>query len=88
MIFSSLGFSEDVKSKLAKTKFFVLHRQIELEHVRLTISNFLRFCETESLRNQFVIGFESGLKFWKHYWSGVAELVSCEMKVGGVSCKV
>lgn len=80
MIFTSLGYSEPVRTELAKTKFFALHRAIEIEHVRLTVSNFLRFCSNEEQRAQFVIGFDAGLYFWKRYWSAVSEAVSCEVR--------
>jgi len=79
MIFTSLGYSEPVRAELAKTKFFALHRAIEIEHVRLTVSNFLRFCSTDEQRTQFVRGFDAGLDFWKRYWKSVSEAVSCEL---------
>jgi pyrroloquinoline quinone (PQQ) biosynthesis protein C len=82
MIFTSLGYSESVSAVLAKTKFFALHRAIEIEHVRLTVSNFLRFCSTEEQRAQFVAGFDTGLEFWKRYWNAVSDGIAEEMGVG------
>lgn len=76
--FTSLAHSENLVSSLAKTKFFSIHRQVEIEHVRLTISNFLRFCITDETRQQFVQGFDAGIEFWKQFWSSVSHLIDRE----------
>lgn len=55
--------------RLSTSHFFKLHRQIEVEHVRLTLSNFLRFCPTAESKERFVRGFEDGIEFWDRFWS-------------------
>lgn len=73
-LFNSLGINAKIKSKLEKTKFFKLHRAIETEHVRLTISNFLRFSIDEEARNNFTKGYDLGITFWLNYWKAVSAL--------------
>ena len=72
-VFNSLAFDAPRKSFLEKTKFFQLHQQIETEHIRLNVSNFLRFCDSESDRTQFKIGVTNGIKFWTEIWNEVGE---------------
>lgn len=73
-VFRSLAHNEIALAKLEENKFFRLHRQIEIEHVRLTVSNFLRFCPNEDQQHRFVSGFFDGLKFWSNFWSTAASL--------------
>ena len=77
-IFLSLSNSKLDEAKLRKTKFFTLHRQIEIEHVRLNVANFLRFCPEISERDLFLVGFNKGLMFWEQFWSGISQLISLE----------
>jgi hypothetical protein len=84
-IFRALSHSPEVKAKVAETKFFKIHRQIEIEHVRLTISNFLRFCKENHEEINFIEGFDKGLLFWKRFWNSLSDLVKTEKL--GVSLK-
>ena len=77
-VFRSLAHTEEKKQLLEVSKFFQLHRQIEIEHVRLTVSNFLRFCQTEEEQKRFISGFDQGVSFWAHFWADVATAISAE----------
>lgn len=68
-VLSSLVFSREMQILLEQHKFFRLHREIEAEHVRLTVSNALRFCPTELQKESFMIGLNSGLEFWREFWN-------------------
>jgi hypothetical protein len=84
MIYQSLAHTEELKTSLAQSRFFALHRQIEIEHVRLTVANFLRFCVTPEAKTGFIKGFENGLEFWQAYWNAVSAAITSE-KARGVS---
>jgi len=68
--------NEALKKKLAATKFFKIHRIIETEHIRLSVSNWLRFCKTEGERSDFIKGCDIGLNFWKQFWTQVNDTVT------------
>jgi hypothetical protein len=42
--------------------------------VRLTLSNFLRFCESLSSKSHYVAGFDDGIKFWQKFWMNTSDL--------------
>jgi hypothetical protein len=71
-IYNALAYSNDLKNQLDSSEFFILHRQIEIEHVRLTVSNFLRFCPDENSRKIFIDGFDDGIEFWSRFWTDVS----------------
>ncbi|MCX6124800.1 MAG: iron-containing redox enzyme family protein [Proteobacteria bacterium] len=74
-VFSSLAHSKKLELNLAETKFFKLHRQLEMEHIRLDISIYLRFCQTSIEKTRlFTKGFDSGVEFWAQFWSGVGKI--------------
>ena len=81
-LLASLSHNSDLGEKLAAHKFFRLHRQIEIEHVRLTVANFLRFCGTEDERALFIRGFDKGLEFWLQFWTSAAAAISTELAKG------
>jgi hypothetical protein len=74
-VFSSLAYTKPLRENLAEDKFFRLHRQIEIEHVRLTVANFLRFCGTLSSKKEFLRGFDSATHFWELFWSNAGALI-------------
>lgn len=74
-LFESLAYDSTAQTKLEATEFFVVHRQIEIEHVKLTVSNFLRFCEDESSQAEFITGFDAGIDFWQSFWSSTKAIV-------------
>jgi hypothetical protein len=77
-IFTALAYTKRLEQDLAETKFFKFHRQIEIEHIRLSVANFLRFCRTEKEREEFVRGCDQGLNFWSLFWSSVSEIIGTE----------
>lgn len=84
-LFGSLAYTGEIEEELMKTKFFRLHRAIECEHVRLTISNFLRFNTDEESKNAFITGFDDGIQFWENYWNSVSQLTESLRKEGQIS---
>lgn len=77
-LFQSLAHTEELAALLTEHKFFRLHREIESEHVRLTVANFLRFCATEEQRTRFVRGFADGLEFWRGFWDSASALIAAQ----------
>lgn len=82
-VFSSLAHTKALETSLAETKFFKLHRQLEMEHIRLDVSIFLRFCKgSEEKTRLFTSGFDSGVQFWEKFWSGTGKLIAREQHKG------
>lgn len=82
-VFSSLAHTKALETSLAETKFFKLHRQLEMEHIRLDVSIFLRFCQTSEEKTQlFTSGFDSGVQFWDLFWSGIGKIIVREQNRG------
>lgn len=75
-VFRSLAHNEKTGKMLDGHKFFRLHRQIEIEHVRLTVANFARYCGSEEQKRRFQSGFSEGITFWERFWSTASALVS------------
>jgi hypothetical protein len=48
LILSSIAYDESSRRALENDLFFKIHFAVEDEHVRLTLANFLRFCESLS----------------------------------------
>ena len=81
-VFSSLAHTKELEEKLAETKFFKLHRQLEMEHIRLDVSIFLRFCQNSKEKTQlFTKGFDAGVDFWEQFWSGIAKIIVRQREV-------
>ena len=77
-IFQGLAHSSLASDALAKTKFFIVHRFVESEHIRITVANFLRFCQSPEEKRLFIKGFEDGIEFWSTFWNAVSDLVEKE----------
>lgn len=75
-IYQSLCYQKNFESILANHKFFQLHRKIEIEHVQLTVSNFLRFCKNNKQKNDFHKGFDVGVQFWHMFWEGISAQIN------------
>ena len=73
-VFNGLGHNWKSRKKLESSEFFKIHRAVEEEHVRLTVSNFLRFCKTDKSKKDFIKGFHFCLDFWKDFWRHVTDL--------------
>lgn len=74
-VFRSLAHNAHIAKQMDETLFFRLHRLIEPEHVRLTISNFLRFCQNDGQKRQFTRGFDAGIAFWSEFWKQAEEQI-------------
>lgn len=75
-LFQRLCYDETSEKVLAVTPFFKIHRADETEHIRHSIANFLRFCKTESAREEFRVSFDQGIDFWHRFWDQCARLVN------------
>lgn len=80
-VYSALGHDKETLNKLDNGRFFPIHRQVEIEHVRLTVSNFLRFCKSKEAKVNFYDGFDKGIAFWKMFWAAMDGLISSEIKL-------
>lgn len=81
-VFSSLAYSGNTRELLEQGKFFKLHRVLEVEHIRLNIANYLRFCETNRKKQQYVLGFDAGIEFWSAFWTQMARGIHRLSKLG------
>ena len=72
-IYSAMSYNNFAKSILDKDLFFILHREVEIEHVRLTVANFLRFQKTRQDIDNFIEGFTDGVNFWDKFWCAIKE---------------
>ena len=70
-VFKGLCHQESLEQVLHQTFFFKIHLAVEIEHIRLTVSNFLRFCSTKEQKERFLEGVNSALDFWDRFWSSV-----------------
>ena len=80
-IFDALSFNDEATTKIKDTPFFKIHRIAEDEHIRLDVANFLRFCQTESEKEKFFLGFDKAVNFWTHYWNAMSEIIDSEAVV-------
>lgn len=72
-VFSGLAFDSIVASNLKETEFFKIHFENEEGHIKHCIESFMKYCPDNTSKNDFLIGFENGLRFWKLFWNEVAE---------------
>lgn len=77
-IFDSLSYDNDTEENVKNTTFFKIHRIAEDEHIRIDVANFLRFCQTDKEKEEFVQGFDKAVLFWKNYWDAMAEIIDME----------
>lgn len=80
-IFNSLSYNTEAENYLELTPFFKIHRIAEDEHIRLDVANFLRFCKTEEDKDDFILGFDKAVFFWKNYWKAIVEIIDSECLV-------
>jgi hypothetical protein len=83
-VFQSLVHRPEIQAPLRQSTFFSFHMQIEIEHVRLTVSNFLRFCTTSEMKQEFLRGFDATIEFWSKFWGNLGALLK-EEKVSRMS---
>ncbi len=72
-VFSGLAFDPVVAAYLKETEFFKIHFENEEGHIRHCIDSFMKYCPDKKNKTDFLIGFENGLRFWKLFWSEVAD---------------
>jgi hypothetical protein len=80
-IFDALAYNDQTSIKIKVTPFFKIHHIAEDEHIRLNVANFLRFCQTESEKEKFFLGFDKAVVFWNHYWNAMSEIIDREALV-------
>lgn len=75
-VYECLCYNEASREILSATPFFKIHRADETEHIRHSIANFLRFCKTDTQREEFRKSFDDGLYFWNRFWDQCARLIN------------
>lgn len=77
-ILDALSYDTSSDEIANKSSFFRIHKIVEIEHIRLDVSNFLRFCPNEKDKNDFMLGFDEAVSFWKMYWNGISSVIDRE----------
>ncbi|APR36710.1 iron-containing redox enzyme family protein [Paraburkholderia sp. SOS3] len=77
-LFDGLCYSEACGEVLSDSAFFRVHRADETEHIRHSVANFLRFCNTQSEREAFKQSFDQGIDYWRRFWDQCAHLIHLE----------
>jgi hypothetical protein len=78
-IANALSYNEEARVKIETSAFFRIHRVAESEHIRLDVSNFLRFCPTEKAKEEFNEGFDEAVQFWRLFWQGMNRIIDKEI---------
>ncbi|WP_018693431.1 iron-containing redox enzyme family protein [Algicola sagamiensis] len=78
-LFNGLCYTDKCDEILSKTPFFKIHRADETEHIRHSVANFLRFCQTEKDRQDFKASFDMGVEYWQRFWDQIARLINLEV---------
>lgn len=79
-IFQALARTPELETTLSHSMFFKLHRKLEIEHIRLDVSVFLRFCTTDDQKDRFIHGFDKGVRFWRDFWTCVSNAITEQEK--------
>ncbi|MCH2072088.1 iron-containing redox enzyme family protein [Acinetobacter pittii] len=79
-LFKGLCFDDNCIALLSDTPFFEIHRADETEHIRHSVANFLRFCQSDESKREFMVSFEDGLNFWRKFWNYIAENLNISTK--------
>jgi pyrroloquinoline quinone (PQQ) biosynthesis protein C len=74
-LFDGLCYSEACEASLADSAFFKVHRADETEHIRHSVANFLRFCNTQTEREAFKQSFDQGIEYWRQFWDQCARMI-------------
>lgn len=77
-LFQGLGVDDARKEMLSESQFFKIHRADEVEHIRHSVANFLRFSKTQQEIDEAEKLFDVGIIFWKNFWDKIAEIIACE----------
>ena len=74
-VFSALGIDSQREKILSDSVFFKVHRMDEVEHIRHSVANFLKFSQSEQDIKEAEEFFDVGIIFWKNFWDKIAELI-------------
>jgi Iron-containing redox enzyme len=72
-IFNGLAYDSIVSSFLQKSEFFQIHFQNEEGHIKHCVESFIKYCPDAESQADFILGFDSGVRFWKLFWGEVAD---------------
>lgn len=73
-VFQGLNVDSAREEILAESLFFKIHRTNEIEHIRHSIANFLRFSKSPEEIREAEEFFDIGINFWLTFWNKIAEL--------------
>jgi hypothetical protein len=77
-LFDGLCYDDHCKETLSASAFFKIHRADETEHIRHSVANFLRFCVTDTQREEFKRSFDEGIDYWHRFWDQCARMINLE----------
>jgi len=77
-LFQTLCHDDECEKTLSASLFFKIHRADESEHIRHSVANFLRFCQTDAQRSEFMVSFDEGIDFWQRFWDQCARMINLE----------
>lgn len=77
-LFKGVCYNDECDKTLSASLFFKIHRADETEHIRHSVANFLRFCQTKTQREEFKQSFDEGIDFWHRFWDQCARLINLE----------
>jgi len=75
-LFKGLGIDSEREEALSASPFFKIHRVNEIEHIRHSVANFLRFSKSSQEIAEAEELFDVGIMFWHQFWNNMAELVA------------
>ncbi len=74
-LFQGLGYTPDRQEILSDSLFFKIHRADEIEHIRHSVANFLRFSTSNEQIEEAEEFFDAGIVFWKSFWNEMTNLI-------------
>ena len=77
-VFDALSSDEEAGKITQESLFFRIHKVVEVEHIRLDVANYLRFCPTPKEKEEFQEGFDEAVLFWKMFWDGITRIIDKE----------
>ena len=74
-IYRALRWSKQHEVSVDESLFFKIHRVVEVEHIRLNVENFLKFCKSDQDKQDFLKGFLTTLEFWSMFWTDASRSI-------------
>lgn len=74
-VFRGLSIDSHREQILSESPFFKIHRINEIEHIRHSIANFLRFSTSPQAIKEAEEFFDFGITFWRNFWDKMSELI-------------